>query len=107
MSYPYSGISLNLEGGWTAYLDRDGKSFHLATDDDRFTHPERGPGLHFVAHSSPLSANYNPLQYNRLLAGFQGQGHLTDWSPIPEHDRHISKRVALIVAYLRNGGSWE
>jgi hypothetical protein len=102
---PYAGINLTVDG-WRIFPDRERRAFHVVVSDSRFSHQSAQEGLRFVAEASPLSANYNPREFNRILGAFHEQGQLTDWQEIPEHERHIVRRTQLIIDYLRNGGSW-
>lgn len=104
---PFKGIRIT-KVSLNVFPDRNGRAFHFVTDDPRFTHPEGQPGLRFVAESNPLSANYNPREFNRAVRALEEQGTAmgVSWPIVPEHDRQLDNRLALIVKYLRNGGSW-
>lgn len=102
---PHAGVNLSVDG-FKIFPDRTRRAFHVAVGDRRFTHASADDGLRFVADSSPLSANYNPRAFNRILRAFHTQGDLPDWDEIPEHDRHISRRTQLLIDFLRSGEAW-
>jgi hypothetical protein len=102
---PYAGVNLTVDG-WKIFPDRERRAFHVVVGDSRFSHASAQEGLRFVVEASPLSANYNPREFNRILRAFQEQWQLVDWEEIPERERHIARRMQLIIDYLRNGESW-
>lgn len=77
---------------------------HIASKDERFVNAKGdSPGIRFVASSNPLSADYNPNVYNRVIRAWKAEG----WSlpqgmdEVQEKRRHMTDRIALIVDHLR------
>lgn len=75
---------------------KDPDRFSIGSGDHRFTDEDGAhPGLRFAVHASPKSADYNPLQFNRLARYFAAMG----WdgpAEIPVRSRKIRDRWAMI-----------
>lgn len=92
--------------GFNVFFDTSSTDrIHIASSDSRFTDSDgERPGIRLVVSSNPLSADYNPAVFNRIVRTFRDHPNLTlpdGFSEVPEKQRHIAHRLSVIVDHLR------
>jgi hypothetical protein len=87
----------------TIWYDQKTESIHLACGDPRLT-DENGekPGFHVRYNANPLSADYNPANFNRLGRYLRQQGK-TAPAEVAVHPRQLAQR-GQVAGELAAGG---